>query len=301
MPVSTITMKTQKSQVQRISVPPRLAAGHLQASMEEIDGASDEIHLLASGVKFADPLDICALRTLIDHAAEMSGRVYLECPGDSSVNRYLERMNLYDGLPDNVELSSPRPAIRRQPLGGKLIELSRIVCSADVEALMDRTAEIAGEQFGRRSTVTVAFATAVGAAAENVVMHAKSPTGALVAAQRYQRTGLELAVVDRGLGIPRTLSANPRHQGLSDLQAVERSLQDKVSSSLEEGRGAGLWELCDAVAASRNATLAIASGRADLSLSWADGALHRNPSTPAKPISGTWIAIRLEPGKEKQK
>jgi anti-sigma regulatory factor (Ser/Thr protein kinase) len=298
MPVSTITMKTQKA-LQRISVPPRFAAAHLQASMEEVDGESDEVHLMASGVKFATPLDICALRTLIDHASENARRVHLECPSDPSVHRYLERMNLYEGLPDNVTLSSPRPPIRRQPLGTKLIELSRIICDEDVEILMDRIAEIAGEQFGRRSTVTVAFATAVGAAAENVVMHAQSRTGALVAAQRYQHTGLELAVVDRGLGIPRTLAANPRHRGLSDLDAVERSLEDKVSSSLADGRGAGLWELCDAVAASRNATLAIASGRADLSLSWADGVLHRNPSTPAKPIFGTWISIRLEAGKEK--
>jgi anti-sigma regulatory factor (Ser/Thr protein kinase) len=300
MAISTITMKSQNT-LQLISVPPRFAAAHLQAAMEEIDGTSDEVHLLASGVRFAAPLDICALRTLIDHAAENSRRVHLECPGDPSVHRYLERMNLYDGLPSNVTLSSLRPSIRRQPLGTKLIELSRIGCGEDVEDLMDRIAEIAGEQFGRRSTVTVAFATAVGAAAENVVMHAESPTGALVAAQRYQRTGLELAVVDRGLGIPRTLAANPRHRGLSDLDAVERSLEDEVSSSLEDGRGAGLWELREAVAASRNATLAIASGEADLSLSWTDGVMSRNPSRPAKPISGTWIWIRLEGGKEKQK
>jgi anti-sigma regulatory factor (Ser/Thr protein kinase) len=298
MTFSTITMKTQNTP-HLISVPPRLAAAHLQAAMDEIDGSKDEVHLMASGIKFAAPLDICALRTLIDHAAENACSVHLESPSDPSVHRYLERMNLYDDLPDNVTLSPDRPPIRRRALGKKLIELSRISCSEDVENLMDSIAEIAGDQFGRRSTITTAVATAVGAAAENVVMHAASPTGALVAAQRYRGTGLELAVVDRGLGIPYTLAANPRHRGLSDLNAVERSLEDKVSSSTEEGRGAGLWELREAVAASRNATFAIASGRADLSLSWTNGVMRRNPSTPAKPISGTWIWIRLEGGKEK--
>jgi anti-sigma regulatory factor (Ser/Thr protein kinase) len=291
-------MKTQNTP-HLISVPPRLAASHLQAAMDEIDSSKDEVHLMASGIKFAAPLDICALRTLIDHAAEKARRVHLESPSDPSVHRYLERMNLYDDLPDNVTFSPDRPPIRRRALGKKLIELSRISCSEDVENLMDSIAEIAGDQFGRRSTVTTAVATAVGAAAENVVMHADSPTGALVAAQRYRGTGLELAVVDRGLGIPYTLAANPRHRGLSDLNAVERSLEDKVSSSTEEGRGAGLWELREAVAASRNATFAIASGRADLSISWTNGVMRRNPSTPAKPISGTWIWIRLEGGKEK--
>jgi hypothetical protein len=297
MALSTITMNPQNT-ARLVSIPPRQAAGRLQAAMEEIDGAEEEVRLMGSGIRFADPLDICALRTMIDHAAEKAACVHVECPDDPSVHRYLERMNLYDALPANVTLHPERPVIHRRARGRRLIELSRIICSEDAEALVDRVAEIASEQFGGRSKVTTAFATAVGAAAENVVMHAESPTGALVAAQRYQGTGLELAVVDRGLGIPTTLGRNPRHRDLTDLQAVRSSLEDGVSSSSQPGRGAGLWELREAVAASGDATLAIASGRADLSLSWRDGVVSHNPSSPARPISGTWIWIRLEGRKE---
>lgn len=300
MAFSTITMNSQNT-ARLISVPPRLAAAHLQGAMEEIDGVEEEVRLMASGIKFAAPLDICALRTLIDHAAERVARVHVECPNDPSVHRYLERMNLYDDLPENVTLHPDRPVIYRRARGKRLIELCRIGCSEDAETLVDSVAEIASEQFGGRSKVTTAFATAIGAAAENVVMHAASPTGALVAAQRYHRTGLELAVVDRGLGIPTTLARNPRHRGLTDLEAVQGSLKDGVSSSTEPGRGAGLWELREAVAASGNATLAIASGRADLSLSWKSGVVSHNPSIPAKPISGTWIWIRLEGRKENER
>lgn len=207
-------------------------------------------------------------------------------------------MNVYDRLPGNVVLSMPRPQIRRRDLEGQLIELIRIRTADDAEALMDRVNVVACGQFSQ-STLARAFATAIGAAAENSVVHSQSPSGALVAAQRYERTGLELAVVDRGLGIPHTLSQNPLHASLNDLEAVERSLQDGVSSSPKEGRGAGLWKLEAAVAASREATLAIASGRADLSLSWRAGRRTCNRTTPAEPISGTWISIRLEGGKER--
>jgi anti-sigma regulatory factor (Ser/Thr protein kinase) len=296
MTFSTITMKAQNP-AHIVSVPPRFAAEHLHAAIKQIDGTQEEVHLLAGSVRFADPLDICALRSLIDHAAENALQVRLECPGDSNVHCYLERVNVYDDLPPNVILSTRRPPIQRRALSEKLIELTRVRTSDDAEALMDKVNAIASGQFGR-GTLATAFATAIGATAENAVMHSRSPTGALVAAQRYKGTGLELAVVDRGLGIPQTLTQNPRHRGLSDLEAVERSLEDGVSSSPNDGRGAGLWELEAAVAASRDATLAIASGQADLSLSWRGGVRTCNRTTPAEPISGTWISIRLEGGKE---
>ena len=296
MTFSAITMKAQNP-AHIVSVPPRYAAGHLHAAIKEIDGSQEDVHLLTGSVKFADPLDICALRSLIDHAAENARRVRVECPSDPSVHRYLERMNVYDCLPRNVTLSTPRPPIRRRNLGERLIELVRISTANDTEALMDRVNAIASGQFGR-GTLATAFATAIGAAAENSVVHSQSPSGALVAAQRYERTGLELAVVDRGLGIPHTLTQNPLHSSLNDLEAVERSLQDGVSSSPNEGRGAGLWELEAAVAAGQGATLAIASGQADLSISWRAGRRTCNRTTPAEPISGTWISIRLEGGKE---
>jgi len=291
MTVSTKSIKAQNTQY--ISVPPRYAADLLHSALAAVDGSQEEVELMAAGLRFLRPLDLCALRALLDHAAEQAERVHLECPSDDSVHRYLERMDLYKNLPANVTLSRERPDIRRYALGDQLIELERICSSQDVESLMTRVDQIAGGQLGN-GPLAKAFATAIGAAAENAVMHAKSPGGALLAAQRYRTTGLELAVVDRGLGVPATLRRNPAHRGGSDLKAVESSLNDGVSSSTENGRGAGLWELREAVAACGNATLAIAAGRADLSLSWRRNVLSRNPSVPSEPICGTWISIRLE-------
>jgi anti-sigma regulatory factor (Ser/Thr protein kinase) len=291
MTVSAIYMKAQNAHI--ISVPPRYAAASLHSGLITVDGTQPEVALMAAGLRFLTPLDICALRGLLDHAAEKAAAVHLECPADDGVHRYLERMDVYADLPANVVLSRQRLSVRRSALGERLIELVRIRSCDDVEALMDRVDEIASGQVGNRP-LAKAFATAIGAAAENAVMHADSPSGALVAAQRYNNRGLELAVVDRGRGIPATLSQNPAHHHHTDLEAVEGSLDDGVSSSTEAGRGAGLWELREALAASGNATLAIASGYADLSLSWTKGTAARNPSVPAQPISGTWISIRLE-------
>jgi hypothetical protein len=209
MTISTISLKPQNSHI--VSVPPRLAAGSLHAALRTVDGSQEEVTLMAAGLKFLTPLDICPLRALVDHCAERLGRVDLECPNDDSVHRYLERMDVYKDLSPNVTLSRERPTIRRSALGRQLIELERIDSGAEVEALMDRVAEIASGQLGS-GPLSTAFATAIGAAAENAVMHAESPGGALVAAQRYRGTGLELAVVDSGLGVPQTLRRNPAHR-----------------------------------------------------------------------------------------
>jgi hypothetical protein len=286
-----MTVKTQNTLV--VSVPPRSSGADIHAAINRLDGGDEEVRLMAGSLSFVTPREVCGLRALIDHAAVNAGRVELDCPTSGQVHRYLERVNFYDDLPANVELSRPRPRIRRIAREGNLIELVRIEGCDDVEKLMDRVSKVAAGQLKSRH-LAMAFATAIGAATENVVEHAQSPIGALVAAQRYERTGLELAVVDLGAGIPATLARNAEHRGLDDLSAVERALKEGVSSVEGEDRGTGLWELSETVRKGGNSTLGIASGAAELSISWEGSNAARNASTPVHPIRGTWIWVRLE-------
>ena len=248
---------------------------------------------MAGSLSFATPRDICGLRALLDHAAANTERVDFDCPTNRGVHRYLERIDFYKDLPANVQLSQSRPSIRRSARETQLVELVRIDAGDDVENLMDRVSKIADGQVNSRH-LAIAFATAIGAATENVVEHAESPIGALVAAQRYKSTGLELAVVDLGAGIPATLARNPNHRGLTDMAAVERALKDGVSSVAGDGRGTGLWELVKAVSRGGNSTLGIGSAAAELSISWQKGSAVQNATTPVHAIRGTWIWVRLE-------
>ena len=287
-------MSVKAQNTYMVSVPPRSSGSEIHAAIAALDEPHDEVRLMAASLWFVTPREICGLRALVDHAAAHAGRVEFDCPANSSVHRYLERVDFYKHLPENVELSLPRPHLGRWDTRDQLIELVRIRSCDDVEDLMNRVSRVVSGQVGR-GHVAKTFATAIGAATENVVDHARSPIGALVAAQRYQRTGLELAVVDLGEGIPTTLARNPDHDGLGDLGAVERSLEDGVSSVTDDdGRGTGLWELVEAVARAENATLGIGSGRADLRLSWERGLRSRNAAVPSYAIPGTWIWVRLE-------
>ena len=169
-----------------------------------------------------------------------------DCPASTEVHRYLARMNFYADLPPHVVLSREVPPLRRRDRRTKLFELVRIRTPVDVEQLMERVHQVADAHLGT-GLAAAACATALGEVTANVLDHAGTPEGALVAAQRYKTTGLELAVVDLGAGIPTTLARNAAHRGLSDIDALQRSLKDGVSGIDEPGRGSGLADLVKAV------------------------------------------------------
>lgn len=248
---------------------------------------------MAGSMTFATPGEICGLRALLDHAAQRADQVTFDCPGDADVHVYLARMDFYANLPTNVVLSRPAPSIRRRDRRSKLIELVRIRTPENVEALMGRVHRVAESHLGTGPAAT-ACAVAVGEAVANVLDHAGTPEGALVAAQRYESTGLELAVVDLGDGIPTTLARSPAHRGLEDLEAIERSLKDGVSRIDDPGRGAGLADVVRAVGKAGTASLRIGSGRAQLSVGWTTGRQRRNRIVPGSAVPGTWIALTLE-------
>jgi hypothetical protein len=276
-----------------MSVPPRSSGTELHVAINDLASQRHAVaHLMAASMASATPRELCGLRALLDHAALHADVVHFDCPTDDQLHRYMERMALYENLPENVVLSRPRPHLRSSDHGKQLVELRRIDCADDVEAVAERVWKVAEGHFGSHP-IARACATAIAAAAENVLDHANSPIGALVAAQRYKTTGLELAVVDLGLGIPAKLTSAPEYAHISDLAAVERALDDGVTSTGEPGRGAGLMELRSTVQRAGSSTLIIQSGRAHVIVGSADEPTRL--LTPSVPVPGTWIAIRLRP------
>src|SRR4051794_959107 len=146
-PLSTIAVKTQNTY--NVSVPPRGSASAIHAAIAEIDANPPQsVRLWAGSLNFATPREICGLRALIDRTAAYGNHVIFDCPRDLDVHRYLERVDFYENLPANVELSEPRPVLRRQNRNSHLIELLTIRSGDDVARLMARVHELARGEFG---------------------------------------------------------------------------------------------------------------------------------------------------------
>jgi anti-sigma regulatory factor (Ser/Thr protein kinase) len=287
-----MTVKVQNTYY--VSVPPRSAGTAIHAAIADLDSHRRQVNLMAASMSFATPAEICGLRALVEYAAERADTVFFDCPSADDVHRYLARVDFYEKLPGNVALSRPVPGLRRKDRRSQLIELVRVRSAGDVEHLMERVHRVAGAHLGT-GPAAIACATAIGEATSNVLDHAESRNGAFVAAQRYTATtGLEVAIVDLGVGIPVTLARNPAHRGLSDLTAVQRSLQNGVSRITDPGRGTGLAELVKAVGRAGTASLRIGSRRAQLTIGWRGGCERQQATAPACPVPGTWIAVTLE-------
>jgi hypothetical protein len=277
-----------------LSVPPRLGQTALHEAIRALDGRYGQVDVLAASLRFATPLDLCALRALVDYAAGCADLVDFECPSLVEVQNYLGRMNFYADLPPNVVLSRDPPALRRNDRSTRLVELCRVESCDDVQQLEERVWQVAQSHFGK-GPMAKACVSVIAAASENVLDHATSPIGALVAAQRYERTGLEVAIVDLGVGIPNRLREKPEFDHLTDIDAVENALRDGVTSTGEVGRGAGLAELIAAAERAGRSTLVIQSGQAHFTVSCREGANDIYRTRPEIPVPGTWISLRLHP------
>ncbi|MGH8987958.1 MAG: hypothetical protein ACRDXC_05075 [Acidimicrobiales bacterium] len=277
-----------------LSIPPRDAYAVVPSAIAALDGEIAALDVMAGSLTFATPLDLCALRGLLDLAANACESVSFDCPVTPDVHNYLGRMNFYDGLASRVRLSAVPPQLNRRDRRARLIEVCRIVSADDVQVLEESVWEVARAHFGTGS-MAKACVSVIAAATENVLDHADSPVGAVVAAQSYRNTGLKLAVVDLGRGIPTTLRTRREYCHLSDVEAVERALDDGVTSTGQAGRGAGLAEIIDSARRTKNSTLVIQSGRAQFTVSCSAGACNTYASRPGVPTPGTWISLVLNP------
>lgn len=287
-------MKVKTLKTYTLSIPPRDAYTVVPAAVAALDGSYNRLDVMAGSLSFATPLDLCALRGLLHHASGACDEVDFDCPATSDVHNYLGRMDFYDGLPPQVQLSRTPPVLNRRDHRRRLIEICRVESIDDVQSLEGSVWEVAKGHFGT-GPMAKACVSVIAAATENVLDHADSAVGAVVAAQKYRTSGLQLAIVDLGRGIPTTLRTRSEYRHLSDVEAVERSLVDGVTSTGEIGRGAGLAEVVSSAQRTRDSTLVIHSGRAQFTVSYRAGVPQVHSSSRGLPTPGTWISLVLKP------
>jgi hypothetical protein len=239
-------------------------------------------------VSFVDAYALTGLACFIASAERDGLQVVLVPPEDADVRSWLSRMHLGDVLDAfEVRVEGGLPRVAERDRRDTLIELERF---RDAHG-SHRLAAFVWERLegGADGEVVNQLFEATGELGLNVVEHAGSPAGGVVAAQRYRAGTPEeriiVAVGDVGIGIRESL--RPRYGEMTDDEAIGRAVQWHVSRIRDEGRGQGLPGVVDGVRGLRG-TVWIRSGAACRRVT-----SSRVTTTGVSRVQGTIVGARL--------
>lgn len=277
-----------------ISIPAEPSLDDVLRARNELEAEPEErVIIYMGGLRMVTAAVLAVLTELVRFAAVRSLSVELICPWEEEGHRLLSMMGFYDGLPANVVPSRSGARVLRVEPGRSVVELTRLGRDGEAAPLGERVHAAARAQ-GQSDDFARAVATAISEASSNVIEHADSPSGAVVAAHSHPQTGLELAIFDSGRGILNSLGDNPELHVRTDLEAVRLALRPEVSRLRESGRGTGLPDIVRRAKAAGAATLQITSGHARARLYHGpDGEWRQDIYLSPIPTRGTLVALRL--------
>jgi anti-sigma regulatory factor (Ser/Thr protein kinase) len=150
---------------------------------------------------------------------------------------YLERMNLFKflGIDSKMKITEHEPA-------GRFIPLTQIKNSTELSGFITEIIPL----LHLNPLQTDALRYVISELVRNVIEHADSPTGAIVAAQYYSRNNtIRIGIADTGVGIKKTI--NRSHVAVNDLAALRLALTPGITGTTSreggtgENAGAGLF------------------------------------------------------------
>lgn len=235
-----------------------------------------------SAVTFVGPTCLAVLVAACRGAGPgVIGRVIY--PENADTRAYLERMDVFDLIPCKTEAATGG---RRTPEGFR--ECRRFVSQDDcVETSRELVGAIA-ERCELGDTSRRALASCIAEIAENVYFHAESTEGGFAAAQSWPKKSLiEVAIVDLGRGVRRSLMENPAYADIEDDEdAIRRAMQLGVTATPQRNTGQGLFSAARLLEGNGGRVL-VRSGSAYVY----DGA--RKESGISHPFPGTLVAMTI--------
>lgn len=156
--------------------------------------------------------------------------VRVDSPDRAALN-YWERIGALDYAADSY-----RPTIRRNPEGGRFVPLHDVSQEPQQGRFNDAVQDFLMHSIPPDGSFLESVEWVLGELLANVEEHSKDPGCALGIAQKYE-SELEIAVVDRGIGLAAAL--HQRHPVSSDVEAVKSAVIQGVSGE-SDGRGNGL-------------------------------------------------------------
>lgn len=256
------------------------------------------LRLDLSKLGFVEPLYLLRLRAFLDWHSAKGTEVLVVPPRSTSVQAYLARMKIAEALPElcNFEL----PEVTAHDRSDVLLELTRLKSLIEGDQLDDLLQEVVGAHFeGDSAALTQPFLMAVGEMADNALSHGRgADTGAYVAAQRYEKKRLVMAIGDTGVGIPDHLREQFPHL-TNDGEAIEEATKEGVTAARNENRnhrGMGYVHLTEAMTDAKmsSGSVRIWSGCGRYQFSVRNGQVFdREPSVTNERTAGTWVRVEL--------
>lgn len=202
-----------------------------------------------SRVKAIDPF---ALAFLVLHArrcAEAGGKLRLLLPRKEETARRLAESGLFTEVEGAVWTDRPPPQPDVQ--AGERLRIVRVRHEKEVGNLVDGVCDILARRFplGERSINILAMAMLE--LLQNIPHHA-NPLGedidpyGLAAVEEFS-DHIHLAVMDKGVGLHRSLTLNPRYKDLKEQEALEAVLIQGASRFTDPGRGGALRRIREVV------------------------------------------------------
>jgi hypothetical protein len=235
-----------------VTVPPSLDEASCEPLFEQLARHPEEERLLldARHARWASPY---GLVTLLCVAQARPARLRLAVPEAAETASYWARMGFFRHAAELFELHGSVPRGRDGHDSDVLLEVTPIVHSDDVHAVVGRiqskAVDILHRRLGHDAAITGGFGMTLSEACQNIVEHAG--TGGWVAVQTYNyarrlgRRVVQIAVCDAGVGFRRSLESAPGHRR-TDRWDDGAALQDAVIRAVsrfrhgDAGRGQGL-------------------------------------------------------------
>lgn len=179
---------------------------------------------------------VCSLRDADARGVVAAGSAIV-VPHDPLVAARLREFGLLASLSNEHSASfSPQPEHGSRPCrvfsaNDEPSQIAKELTDAIAEACQADTASLSATWFTLNEI------------AQNVVDHASSAGGAVAIAEtEFGGVELEVAIVDRGMGVRTSLAANPAYRELSsDLEALRTALRAGVTGRIDKLGGLGLF------------------------------------------------------------
>ena len=215
----------------------------------QTDDSGGEVRFDLRGLMSIRPGPLAALAAHASTVTHAGRQLRIVLPTDPECCEYLEEISglCWYLLSDSAIVFEGKqcPGEFAYAVKDTMLSMTRITNHSEADAIAEEMFEGFRRVGGPTGWIMHEISDGLQEPANNAVEHARSNIGAVCFAQtRHTRSGrfAEVAVADTGIGIWRSLRS--RYPSLSShAAAIERALEDGVTSFDDVYRGRGLWEI----------------------------------------------------------
>jgi len=268
----------------------RLDVWALNGYLSEWDRAFPRPLIDLSRVQGVDPFAAAFLALYARRCSEAGGRARVLLPDRPQALADLAASGVLSLVGEEIWTDRPLDSLKQLQPGG-FAALVRVEEERTVRGLVDMVCDSLRDRFPLGETSMRILAGAMLELAQNIPQHA-NPLGeeidpwGLMAVREYQ-DHIHLVVMDKGVGLHRSLGLNPRYRDLEEKEALEAVLIQGASRFQDRGRGGALRRIRQVIQANEG-RLFVRSGGAGFwqaEVEWSVGEVH--------PFPGVQVSIQL--------